>query len=53
MLADQTEVIGLIPARGGSKGIKNKNIIDLNGHPLMSYTIDAIEFDSIKQKFGI
>jgi CMP-N,N'-diacetyllegionaminic acid synthase len=41
MLADKTEVIGLIPARGGSKGIKNKNIIDLNGQPMMSYTINA------------
>lgn len=31
----------MIPARGGSKGIKNKNIIDLCGHPLISYTIAA------------
>ena len=26
-------------ARGGSKGIKNKNIINLNGKPLIFYTI--------------
>lgn len=32
-------VLGLIPARGGSKGIKKKNIIDINGIPLMAYTI--------------
>lgn len=31
----------MIPARGGSKGIKNKNIIDLCGNPLISYTIVA------------
>ena len=31
----------MIPARGGSKGIKNKNIIDLCGKPLISYTIQA------------
>lgn len=31
----------MIPARGGSKGIKNKNIIDLCGKPLISYTIAA------------
>lgn len=34
-------ILALIPARGGSKGIKNKNIIDLNGHPLVSYSIKA------------
>jgi CMP-N,N'-diacetyllegionaminic acid synthase len=31
----------LILARGGSKGIHNKNIIDLNGKPLVSYAISA------------
>jgi CMP-N-acetylneuraminic acid synthetase len=31
----------IIPARGGSKGILRKNIIDLNGFPLISYTIAA------------
>lgn len=37
-------ILSLIPARGGSKGIKDKNIINLNGHPLISYTIkSAIE----------
>lgn len=34
-------VLGLIPARGGSKGIPNKNIRRLNGRPLLSYTADA------------
>ena len=34
-------LLALIPARGGSKGIKNKNIIDLCGKPLIQYTIDA------------
>jgi N-acylneuraminate cytidylyltransferase len=31
----------LILARGGSKGIPGKNIIDINGKPLIQYTIDA------------
>ena len=35
------EVWSLIPARGGSKGIPKKNIVDLNGHPLVSYSIIA------------
>ena len=34
-------VVALIPARGGSKGIKNKNIVDICGKPLIAYTIEA------------
>ena len=34
-------VIAVIQARSGSKGIKNKNIYKLNGHPLLAYTIYA------------
>ncbi len=32
-------VLGIIPARGGSKGLPGKNIIDIFGKPLISYTI--------------
>ena len=32
-------VLAIIPARGGSKGIKNKNIKNLCGHPLIAWTI--------------
>ena len=35
------KIVSLIPARGGSKEIPNKNIIDVNGKPLLSYSIDA------------
>ena len=34
-------ILGVIPARGGSKGIPNKNIKYLNGKPLIAYTIEA------------
>ncbi len=34
-------VLALIPARGGSKGIPHKNIIDFHGKPLIAYTIEA------------
>lgn len=37
------EILGFIPARGGSKGIPNKNITDLCGKPLIDYTYDAVE----------
>ncbi len=31
----------LIPARAGSKAILDKNLVDLGGHPLIKWTIDA------------
>jgi len=34
-------VLGLIPARGGSKGVPRKNIKPLCGRPLLAYTADA------------
>jgi CMP-N,N'-diacetyllegionaminic acid synthase len=34
-------MLAIIPARGGSKGIPDKNIIDLAGKPLIAYTIQA------------
>lgn len=33
--------IAIIPARSGSKGLKDKNIIDLCGKPLLAYSIEA------------
>ncbi len=35
------KVLGVIPARSGSKGLKDKNIKTLNGKPLVAYTIEA------------
>ncbi len=37
----EKKILGIIPARGGSKGVKNKNIRLLDGKPLISYTIEA------------
>jgi len=34
-------ILTIIPARAGSKGVPGKNIRDLNGKPLISYTIEA------------
>lgn len=34
------KIISIIPARGGSKGIPNKNIIDFHGKPLITWTIE-------------
>ena len=62
------KIIALIPARKGSKGIKNKNILNLNGKPLIAYSInyaqnsnlidktfvttDGKRISSISKKFG-
>ena len=35
------KVVSLIPARKGSKGISGKNLIDIAGKPLISYTINT------------
>jgi CMP-N-acetylneuraminic acid synthetase len=36
-------ILGLIPARGGSKGIPRKNIRQMAGKPLVQYTIEAAQ----------
>lgn len=61
------KVLGIIPARGGSKGVKKKNIKQLCGKPLIAYTIesalksnlhdvivstDDIQIKQVSEKFG-
>ena len=38
---DTINILGIIPARGGSKGIPKKNLIKINQKPLLYYTINA------------
>jgi CMP-N,N'-diacetyllegionaminic acid synthase len=40
-MMDRRKVLALIPARGGSKGIPGKNIVNLAGKPLIAWTIEA------------
>ncbi len=40
MLVRQSNILCTICARGGSKGVKNKNIRPLNGKPMIAYTIE-------------
>lgn len=35
------KVLGVIPARGGSKGVARKNVRDVAGRPLLAWTIEA------------
>lgn len=40
------KIIGVIPARGGSKGVPKKNIKLLGGYPLIAYSVIASELSS-------
>ena len=67
-MSSKLKILGITLARGGSKGIKNKNIKLLNNKPLIYYTIrealkskfltsyiistDSIEIKKISEKFG-
>ena len=62
------KILCIIPARSGSKGIKNKNIMDFNGKPLLVWSIeqaqkckynmkivvstDSNEYANIAKKYG-
>ena len=35
-------VLGIVPARGGSKGVPEKNLAIVAGRPLLAYTSDAV-----------
>ena len=43
----KNRILAVIPARGGSKGIPNKNLYPLLGKPLIAYTI----IESLKSKY--
>lgn len=46
-------VLGSICVRGGSEGVKRKNIRELLGHPLIEYTIRCAEMSKALDDFAI
>lgn len=38
---DPATILGIVTARGGSKGVPRKNITSLGGKPLLAYTVEA------------
>lgn len=38
---EKKKILAIIPARGGSKRLPRKNLLELSGKPLISYTIEA------------
>lgn len=45
--------VAIIPARAGSREIKEKNIIQINGHPLISYSIEAAKNSKFIKKIFV
>ena len=68
-MSNKKEVIAIIPARSGSKSIKDKNIINFRGKPLLAWSIeqcfkskkideiylstDSKKYASIAMKYGL
>lgn len=46
-------VIALVPARGGSKGIPRKNLVEVAGRPLLSWTIAAAQQSGVVDRIVV
>ena len=46
-------ILGIIPARGGSKGIPRKNIKMIAGKPLIAWTIEAAKKSKLMDRFVV
>lgn len=46
-------ILGVIPARGGSKGIPRKNIRPLCGKPLIAWTIEAAKASKLLDRYVV
>lgn len=49
-MVEGTEVLAVIPARGGSKGFPGKNIYPFLGHPLIAYSIAAAKQSALVKR---
>lgn len=47
------EILCIIPARSGSKGIQNKNIMDFHGKPLLGWSIEQAQECNYKMKIVV
>ena len=47
------KILCVIPARGGSKGIKNKNLANLNGHPLIYWSLKEAKKTNLINKIYV
>jgi CMP-N-acetylneuraminic acid synthetase len=49
-LKKDRKIVAVIPARGGSKRIPKKNIVDFNGKPMIAWTIEAAKESGLFEK---
>ncbi|MCM3124160.1 MULTISPECIES: acylneuraminate cytidylyltransferase family protein [unclassified Mesobacillus] len=45
--------LAIIPARSGSKGLRDKNILSLNNKPLIAYTIEAAKSSNLFEEIFV
>ena len=45
--------LAIVPARGGSKRIKNKNILNFCGKPMISYILDTAKRSNLFKKIHV
>jgi CMP-N-acetylneuraminic acid synthetase len=50
---NKPNVLGVIPVRGGSKSVPRKNLAQLNGKPMMYYTIKAAQDSKLMSHFVV
>ena len=46
-------ILGITPARGGSKGIPGKNIKEISGKPLIAWTIEAAKESQMIDRYVV
>lgn len=47
------KILTIIPARGGSKGLPGKNIKNMNGKPLLAYSIEQAKLEGFEHKIVV
>lgn len=53
MMSPNVNILAIIPARGGSKGIPRKNVLLLSGQPLISYAIQNAKSSSFQMDVAV
>ena len=50
-MINNKKILGIVTARAGSKGIKNKNLIKVNNRPLIYWPIKALKKSKYVDQF--